>query len=96
MQSIKHTYNFQIAEPLERGLAEDIENGVVSLDWPRKDIGNFFQTRYEWDVLAARSIWAFGPDKQVSTFMIAYVQSQCVQFVILMDDTLFFTVKLYD
>ncbi|BBG98757.1 Ribosomal protein S5/Elongation factor G/III/V family protein [Prunus dulcis] len=45
-----------IAEPLERGLAEDIENGV--------DIGNFFQTRYEWDVLAARSIWAFGPDKQ--------------------------------
>lgn len=53
-----------IAEPLERGLAEDIENGVVSIDWSRKDIGNFFQTRYEWDVLAARSIWAFGPDKQ--------------------------------
>ena len=59
---------FQIAEPLERGLAEDIENGVVSLDWPRKDIGNFFQTRYEWDVLAARSIWAFGPDKQVNIY----------------------------
>lgn len=90
VQSILRTYNFQIAEPLERGLAEDIENSVVSLDWPRKDIGNFFQTRYEWDVLAARSIWAFGPDKQVSTFRIAYIHSQCMQFVILMDiDALF-------
>ncbi len=55
----------QIAEPLEKGLAEDIENGVVSLDWPRKRLGDFFQTKYDWDLLAARSIWAFGPDKQV-------------------------------
>ncbi|KAL0436411.1 UNVERIFIED_CONTAM: U5 small nuclear ribonucleoprotein component CLO [Sesamum radiatum] len=54
-----------IAEPLERGLAEDIENGVVSIDWPRKKLGDFFQTKYDWDLLAARSIWAFGPDKQI-------------------------------
>ncbi|KAL8501384.1 hypothetical protein ACS0TY_020790 [Phlomoides rotata] len=53
-----------IAEPLERGLAEDIENGVVSIDWPRKKLGDFFQSNYDWDLLAARSIWAFGPDKQ--------------------------------
>lgn len=53
-----------LAEPLEKGLAEDIENGVVSIDWPRKKLGDFFQTRYDWDLLAARSIWAFGPDKQ--------------------------------
>jgi hypothetical protein len=57
----------QIAEPLEKGLAEDIESGVVSLDWPRKRLGDFFQTKYDWDLLAARSIWAFGPDKQVKT-----------------------------
>lgn len=50
---------------MERGLAEDIENGVVSIDWPRKKLGDFFQTKYDWDLLAARSIWAFGPDKQV-------------------------------
>ncbi|KAJ0701721.1 putative RNA-directed DNA polymerase [Helianthus annuus] len=60
--SSKSTQN--IAEPLERGLAEDIENGVVSVDWPRKKLGDFFQNRYDWDLLAARSIWAFGPDKQ--------------------------------
>ncbi|XP_076918010.1 110 kDa U5 small nuclear ribonucleoprotein component CLO [Bidens hawaiensis] len=53
-----------IAEPLERGLAEDIENGVVSVDWPKKKLGDFFQKKYDWDLLAARSIWAFGPDKQ--------------------------------
>ncbi|XP_068659300.1 110 kDa U5 small nuclear ribonucleoprotein component CLO-like [Aristolochia californica] len=53
-----------LAEPLERGLAEDIENGVVSIDWPRRKLGDFFQSKYEWDLLAARSIWAFGPDKQ--------------------------------
>ena len=51
-----------IAEPLERGLAEDIEGEVVQITWDRRRLGEFFQTRYDWDVLAARSIWAFGPD----------------------------------
>ncbi|XP_025094078.1 116 kDa U5 small nuclear ribonucleoprotein component-like [Pomacea canaliculata] len=51
-----------IAEPLEKGLAEDIENEVVQISWPRKKLGEFFQTKYDWDLLAARSIWAFGPD----------------------------------
>lgn len=91
-----------IAEPLERGLAEDIEAGAVCVTWDRKRLGEFFQIkydfndyftinilrhqehaihtsnthihivnfmlycfffiRYDWDLLAARSIWAFGPD----------------------------------
>lgn len=51
-----------IAEPLERGLAEDIETGAVTVTWDRKRLGEFFQTKYDWDLLAARSIWAFGPD----------------------------------
>lgn len=52
-----------IAEPLEKGLAEDIENEVVQINWNRKKLGEFFQTKYDWDLLAARSIWAFGPDQ---------------------------------
>jgi len=28
----------------------------------RKRLGEFFQNKYDWDLLAARSIWAFGPD----------------------------------
>lgn len=67
---------FQIAEPLEKGLAEDIESGIVSLDWPRKRLGDFFQTKYDWDLLAARSIWAFGPDKQVCE--LAYHSLSCM------------------
>lgn len=51
-----------IAEPLEKGLAEDIESEVVSIGWNKKRLGEFFQINYDWDLLAARSIWAFGPD----------------------------------
>ncbi|XP_053210387.1 116 kDa U5 small nuclear ribonucleoprotein component-like [Panonychus citri] len=52
-----------IAEPLEKGLAEDIENQTVQITWPRRKLGEFFQKKYDWDLLAARSIWAFGPDQ---------------------------------
>lgn len=54
---------------MESGLAEKIENGAVSIDWNRKMIGEFFEKNYHWDVLASRSIWAFGPDKQVIDFL---------------------------
>ncbi|CAB0038858.1 unnamed protein product [Trichogramma brassicae] len=51
-----------IAEPLERGLAEDIEAEQVKITWNKKKLGEFFQQKYDWDLLAARSIWAFGSD----------------------------------
>jgi len=50
-----------IAEPLDAGLAADIEAGAVRLDWPAPRVRGFFQARYRWDALAARSVWAFGP-----------------------------------
>ncbi|KAJ2710644.1 hypothetical protein H4R19_003649, partial [Coemansia spiralis] len=50
-----------IAEPVDQGIAEDIEAGNVSLDWPARQVGQFFEANYGWDVLAGRSIWAFGP-----------------------------------
>ena len=50
-----------ISEPLEKGIAEDIENELVQISWPKKKIAEHFQTKYDWDLLAARSIWAFGP-----------------------------------
>ena len=53
-----------IAEPLEKGIAEDIEHGRVSMKMAPKDRGKFFQGRYQWDLLASRSIWAFGPDER--------------------------------
>lgn len=35
-----------------------------SAAWPRKRVADFFQSKYGWDALAARSLWAFGPDVQ--------------------------------
>eukprot|EP01083_Nonionella_stella_P218945 784660_1 len=51
-----------ICEPLQAGIAEDIEHEQVRLDWQEKRVSEFFQTKYNWDLLAARSIWSFGPD----------------------------------
>ncbi|OAA63733.1 u5 snrnp component [Niveomyces insectorum RCEF 264] len=52
-----------VAEPLEDGLAKDIESGAVRIKDPVRKIAKFFQDKYEWDLLAARSIWAFGPEE---------------------------------
>src|ERR1700733_7936347 len=51
-----------VAEPLDQGIAEDIESGKVSIKSPTRLIGKFFEENYGWDLLASRSIWAFGPD----------------------------------
>lgn len=54
-----------LAEPLEPGLAADIESERVSLSWTKKQVSDFFiGDKYEWDLLASRSVWAFGPDAQ--------------------------------
>ncbi len=34
---------------------------AARLTWPRKEVSKWFQSRYDYDPLAARSIWAFGP-----------------------------------
>ena len=47
-----------------QGLAEDIETGRVDIGWPSKRLGDFFVNGYDWDILAARSVWAFGPSRQ--------------------------------
>lgn len=52
-----------IAEPLDDGIAEDIERGHVNIKDPIRKVARFFEENYEWDKLAARSIWAFGPDE---------------------------------
>ncbi|KAI1631862.1 P-loop containing nucleoside triphosphate hydrolase protein [Biscogniauxia mediterranea] len=52
-----------VAEPLDDGIAEDIESGRVNMRDGARKVGKFFQEKYGWDLLAARSIWAFGPDE---------------------------------
>ena len=50
-----------IAEPLEKGIAEDIESGKINIRLPPRKLGEHFVEKYQWDLLASRSIWAFGP-----------------------------------
>ena len=52
-----------VAEPLDDGIAEDIESGKVNIKDPIRKVGQFFEDNYDWDKLASRSIWAFGPDE---------------------------------
>ena len=52
-----------IAEPLDDGISEDIEAGRVSIKDPIRKVARFFEDNYDWDKLAARSIWAFGPEE---------------------------------
>ncbi|KAK9470257.1 P-loop containing nucleoside triphosphate hydrolase protein [Dipodascopsis tothii] len=51
-----------VAEPLDPEIGRDIENGEVDINWPAKRVGAFFEKKYDWDIMAARSIWSFGPD----------------------------------
>eukprot|EP00842_Homolaphlyctis_polyrhiza_P004068 jgi/Hompol1/4662/HPOL_003823-RA len=50
-----------ICEPLERGIAEDIENLTLNIKWPAKKLSEHFVKKYDWDILASRNVWAFGP-----------------------------------
>ncbi|KAI5273381.1 U5 small nuclear ribonucleoprotein component [Aureobasidium subglaciale] len=51
-----------VAEPLDEGIAEDIESGKVNIREPVRKVGKFFEENYGYDLLASRNIWAFGPD----------------------------------
>lgn len=53
-----------VAEPLDDGIAEDIESSHVKMSDGARKVAKFFEDKYEWDKLAARSIWAFGPDEK--------------------------------
>lgn len=46
---------------LDLGLLSRAHAQVVDINWPKKQLGDFFTTKYDWDVLASRSVWAFGP-----------------------------------
>ena len=52
-----------------------LESGKVDLNWDNRKLGRFFQTKYDWDLLSSRSVWAFGSSPTHGTN-------------ILMDDTL--------
>ncbi|SPO23817.1 probable ribosomal elongation factor EF-2 [Ustilago trichophora] len=59
-----------ICEPLEKGIAEDIESGVLDISMPPKVLGKLLQEKYGWDLLASRSVWAFGADARGANILV--------------------------
>ncbi|GME84771.1 unnamed protein product [Ambrosiozyma monospora] len=51
-----------VADPMDPQIGKDIENGIVSITEPIRKLAKKFKHMYDWDSLAARSIWTFGPD----------------------------------
>ncbi|EAR95586.1 elongation factor G domain protein (macronuclear) [Tetrahymena thermophila SB210] len=59
-----------LASQLDKGLAKDIEKEVISLDFEKPIVSKFFQEKYDWDILAARNVWSFGPEKSGANVLI--------------------------
>lgn len=57
-----------IAEPLERSVTEALEAGRLPCprDGPEhaKELARILREDFGWDILAARSVWGFGPDER--------------------------------
>lgn len=51
-----------IAEPLDQKLSTAIQNHEINLSSPQKHLSTYFIENHGWDILASRSVWAFGPD----------------------------------
>merc|ERR1712091_461511 len=58
----KHNRLFMKARPMPDGLADDIENDVVSPKQEAKARAKYLQEKYEWDPNESRKIWCFGPE----------------------------------
>jgi len=58
----KHNRLFMKARPMPEGLADDIENDVVSPKQEAKSRAKYLQEKYEWDPNESRKIWCFGPE----------------------------------
>lgn len=50
------------AQPFAEGLAEDIDNRVISSQQDTKERARYLSDKYMWGVTDARKIWCFGPD----------------------------------
>ena len=52
------------AEPLEKGLADAAESGLLRVDGDPQRFESCLREKFGWDRLAVRSFWAFGPETQ--------------------------------
>ena len=61
-----------MAEPLERGLSNAIQDRQLFETEKRSILAESLVNEFEWDELTASSVWAFGPQKTGSNMLIDY------------------------
>lgn len=60
-----------IAEPVaDKRLLQAIEKGRISMLQPKKTTAKILNEQHGWDALAARSLWAFGPDSLSASLLL--------------------------
>jgi len=57
-----------VAEPLEKGISEDVEKGLLKME----NAKSYLVDKYGWDKLTAYSVSAFGPNKIGPNMIIDY------------------------
>jgi elongation factor 2 len=75
----KHNRLYMTAQPLEEGVAKDIEAGKIG---PRDDFkvrARVLADEHGWDVTDARKIWCFGPDTTGPNVLVD--QTKAVQYL---------------
>ena len=54
-----------ICEPLEKELSLDIEKEKIPIfSLSKENLSNLMREKYNWDILASKSLWAFGPNQK--------------------------------
>ena len=66
-----------ICEPLDTGLASDIEQSRIKLysstgQKNELEVAKYLQKHYEWDELTSAGVWAFGPTAQGPNVLVDY------------------------
>ena len=61
-----------MAEPLDKGLAEAIQNKMLFKSEQQSILTDLLVKDFEWDELTASSVWAFGPNNTGSNMLIDY------------------------
>jgi len=60
-----------VAEPLDKGLSDEIEKGIVNV-YDSRQVESRLVEKFGWDELTAASVWCFGPNRSGPNMLIDY------------------------
>lgn len=76
----KHNRLYVTAEPMDEALCKAIEAGPAGPKADPKDRAKLYRDKFDWDEMAARKIWAWGPENEGANLVVD--QSTGVQYML--------------